>query len=430
MALQDRLEIPSIRKSPLSEAFRNSGKSTHMISNKGSNRYECIDYLDHQSSCAIEAVDLQKNIVSEKQRRPILLLGPCRSATGGVSTHLNQLLSSELVLNYQLLHFQVGSEGRSESRLKRVFRVLHSSLALIYCCVRKSPEIVHINTSMDPKGYWRDLIYLGIAKFLKKKIVYQVHGGKLPQEFFRGSALLTRFLQKTLRMPDAIVLLTQEALLAYRGFVPGARIEFLPNAIDASDLAMNDGVRDSASSLHLVYIGRLVKDKGLFEAIEAVRILMDQGHEVRLSIAGSGPDEGELRVRVKAIGIASLVDFLGPRLGAEKNMLWRSGHIFVFPTYYKEGLPYALLEAMASGAVPVTSRVGAMSDVLEDGVHGLFVEVRDPVALAAAIARLDDDRTLLARMANQARDRVLKHYSIERLAGDFRRVYESLLTVG
>jgi glycosyltransferase involved in cell wall biosynthesis len=59
-------------------------------------------------------------------------------------------------------------------------------------------------------------------------------------------------------------------------------------------------------------------------------------------------------------------------------------------------------------------------------VHGLFVEARDTVDLAHAIARLDDDRALLSRMAQSGRARVLAHYTVARLADDFTRIYESL----
>lgn len=87
----------------------------------------------------------------------------------------------------------------------------------------------------------------------------------------------------------------------------------------------------------------------------------------------------------------------------------------------------ALLEAMAAGAVPITTRVGAIPDVMQDGVHGLFIEDRNPVALARAIVKLDDDRMLLSRMAQAGRMRVLEYYTLARMANDFGRVYETLL---
>ena len=150
------------------------------------------------------------------------------------------------------------------------------------------------------------------------------------------------------------------------------------------------------------------------------------GRDFRLSIAGAGPDQGELMAATQAAGLLDRVEFLGSVFAAEKCRLWLNSDVFVFPTY-QEGLPYSLLEAMAAGCVPITTPVAAIPDVMRDGEHGSFVPVKDAVALAAAIAGLDDDRERLIRMAKAARCRVLEQYTAARLADDFRRLYERCL---
>jgi hypothetical protein len=121
----------------------------------------------------------------------ILLLGPARTAVSGVSTHLNQLFSSKLGACFRLSQFQVGSEGRAEGRFGILLRVLTRPFELTARLLLDRPSIVHINTSFEPKGYWRDLAYLAVGKLLRRKVVYQVHGGALPQEFFANSPVLT-----------------------------------------------------------------------------------------------------------------------------------------------------------------------------------------------------------------------------------------------
>jgi glycosyltransferase involved in cell wall biosynthesis len=126
---------------------------------------------------------------------------------------------------------------------------------------------------------------------------------------------------------------------------------------------------------------------------------------------------------VAELSLDDRVHFAGPLYGEAKDALWRSAHVFAFPTYHREGLPYALLEAMAVGAVPITTRVGAIPDVLSDGVEGLVIEPKDTAAMADALRRFDDDRSLVARMAQAGRARVLLNYTVSRLAEDFRRAY-------
>ena len=112
--------------------------------------------------------------------------------------------------------------------------------------------------------------------------------------------------------------------------------------------------------------------------------------------------------------------------GGEKDELWLESDVFVFPTYHREGLPYALLESMAAGAVPISCPVGAIPEVVEDQKEGLFVQPRDARALAAAVRRLDEDRVELRRLGKAARERVLRNHTLTRLGDRFRGIYSEL----
>ncbi|MBS0497092.1 MAG: glycosyltransferase family 4 protein [Proteobacteria bacterium] len=358
----------------------------------------------------------------------IALLGPSLTAVSGVSIHLNQLFHSFLATEFNLVHFQVGSEGRNESGLSKLLRYLLSPMHFFWWLILNKPQIVHLNTSLECKSYWRDTVYLLIARVMCKKIVYQVHGGELPQKFFSNSKLLTKLLRFILRSANVVVLLSQEELSAYRKFASDLHLEVIPNAIDITeDARWKCEISTLDRPLRLAYVGRLVKSKGIFEIIEALKIICDHGKNLQLVIAGSGPEEASLRSCVQDFGLMDNVSFVGVVFGEEKNRVWKEADLFVFPTY-REGLPYALLESMAARTPPVVSPVGAIPDVMEDGVHGVFVSSRNPAALAEAIERLDNDRALICRMGEAGRQRVMEYYTVARLAGDFHRLYHNLVS--
>jgi glycosyltransferase involved in cell wall biosynthesis len=133
-----------------------------------------------------------------------------------------------------------------------------------------------------------------------------------------------------------------------------------------------------------------------------------------------------LRNAASRAGIDHCVRFLGSVFGDAKWNLWQESDVFTFPTWHKEGLPYALLEAMAAGCVPITTAVGAIPDVIQDGVHGQIMPVKNPAALAAAIASLAQDRQRLAKMANACRKRVADSYSITRLSATIGKLYRDI----
>lgn len=357
----------------------------------------------------------------------VMLLGPSLTAVSGVSTHLNQLLHSRLSTEFHLLHFQVGSQGRNESVRQRLGRFMFSPFQFFWFIIQENPQIVHVNTTMDAKGYWRDLVYLSIARFLRKKIVYQIHGGALPQEFFGKSKLMQNILRHVLRSVNVVVLLSQESLHAYRRFSSDLNLEVIPNAIEAgADPEWKQTPCADKKTLCLAYIGRLAESKGIFDMVEALAILHRRKKNLHLIIAGNGPDEARLRSRVEFLGLQHWVEFVGVIFGAEKEKVWHQADLFVFPTY-REAMPYALLESMAARTPALVTCVGAIPDVMEDGVHGLFIPSRNPQALAEVIERLDDDRALIHRMGESSRQRIVNFYTIDRLAADFVRTYFGIL---
>lgn len=360
-------------------------------------------------------------------RKPkILILSPPLTAVSGFSTHANQLMGSSLAQRYDLRHFCVGSEGRNESAMQKLLRLLVSPFALCWFSIVERPDIVHINTGLDHKAYWRDLIYLAVVKLTGGRIVNQIHGGPMPAQFFPHNAPLTWLLRKALGASNAVTVLSLKEYEAYTAFVPDVFVAHIPNAIELPAPLENIKPSDPSEPLRLVYIGRLVREKGLFEALDAIAQLHRSGHRLQFDIAGGGKAEEELRKRVITLGLEKIVHFHGPLFGTEKNRLWRTADVLVFPSY-SEGLPYSLLEAMAAGTPAITCPVGAIPDVMQHGVHGLFVLPRDVKAIAAAIASLDGDRALLHRMACASRARVLEQYTTTRLGRDFETVYEAVL---
>ena len=353
------------------------------------------------------------------KRPAVVLLGPSREAISGVSTHLNALFGSRLAAHFDLVHFQVGSEGRKERSLGKLWRFLASPFSLAATIVRHDADLVHVNTSLNRKSYWRDLAYTVVAKLCGARVVYQVHGGSLAT--FHPPSV-----RWAARLPDVVVVLSQAERERWRALAPTQLVETLPNGIDCQPYQRyNRSSPDRDTPLRLIYIGRLAPGKGLLESIEALRLARTRGVAARLVIAGGGAEEPRLRQYVRDCGLNRDVTFVGPAYGDLKTRLLSQADVLLLPSY-SEGLPYALLEAMAAGVVPVVTPVGAIPDVVAEGEHGLIVPPRDAGAIAAAIEKLADDRIAVARMGAACRKRISAGYSIERVAKDFSELYWAL----
>jgi glycosyltransferase involved in cell wall biosynthesis len=153
--------------------------------------------------------------------------------------------------------------------------------------------------------------------------------------------------------------------------------------------------------LTVLALGRLGQRKGTYDLLCAVESLPAHVRSrVHLRLAGDG-EVDQVRAQVAARGLGDTVDvvgWLGPR---ERDEALRQADIFVLPSY-DEGLPMALLEAMAHGLVPITTPVGGIPEAVTDGVHGLLVPPGDPAALARALHRLVENDTLRERLGHHA----------------------------
>ena len=364
------------------------------------------------------------------KRPAVVVLGPHRAAVSGISTHLNLLFSSRLADEFSLVHFQVGSEGRTEGRMRRLSRILVSPFCLAAAILVHRAAIVHINTALNARAFWRDLAYLFVARLCGARVLYQVHGGALPQQFFPRGRAATAVLRKTMRLAHAIVVLAQVELEAYRKFFPGQQVLACPNGVDVAQYStFVRAPSDAATPLELVYVGRLAAEKGLYEALRGLELARREGTRARIVLAGSGPEETRLREFAQELGLAADASFVGPVSGADKITLLSNADVLLLASY-SEGLPYALLEGMAAGTAVITTRVGAIPDVVTEGVHGLFVPSRDAVAIARAICRLAADRDALARMGRACRRRIAGGYSLERLSRELRALYVDICSAG
>ena len=176
-------------------------------------------------------------------------------------------------------------------------------------------------------------------------------------------------------------------------------------------------------ALILGMVCRLVEQKGVPYALEAVRRIKKKYPRARLVIAGDGEKADELRRLTSALGIADRVHWLGWRSDAAELMA--AFDLLLVPSL-GEGFGLVLLEAMARRVPVIASRVGAIPEVIAHGETGILIEPRDVDALAQAMARLLDDRALRKYMGLLGAARLEERFSVERMVEGTIAVYQRI----
>jgi glycosyltransferase involved in cell wall biosynthesis len=182
------------------------------------------------------------------------------------------------------------------------------------------------------------------------------------------------------------------------------------------------------SSNTILFLGRLEREKGIFELVDSVAKIRAEFPNTKLQFAGCGDVDG-IRDRAKQLGIGENVEFLGWVSGTAKTSALAEAAIFVLPSY-SEGLPIGLLEAMAASLPIVATAVGGIPDLVTDGTSGLLVQPKDPDALAGALLNLLRDPSLRARLGNEARRQIEERYASARVMPQIDALYRRLIRRG
>jgi glycosyltransferase involved in cell wall biosynthesis len=182
--------------------------------------------------------------------------------------------------------------------------------------------------------------------------------------------------------------------LVARG-VPESKIRVLPHAVNTERFAPGPAAPD----LDLISVGQLIPRKRMDVVIDAIAELRDRGLSIRAGILGDGPLRAELSARIERRGVQHLVSLLGFRTDVE-NVL-RRARIFALVSDW-EGVPFAMIEALCTGLVPVVTDVGTIADWIEHGKNGHIVPVGDARALADSVERLLRDREHFEQLRERA----------------------------
>jgi len=174
----------------------------------------------------------------------------------------------------------------------------------------------------------------------------------------------------------------------------------------------------------LIAVGRLDSQKGLRFRIEAVPAVVARDRNVHLLIVGEGPERPILVRDIRDRQLGQHVHLLGQRSNVPQ--LLKACDAFVLSSLL-EGMPNALLEAMAAGLPVIATRVEGVTELITDGETGLLVEPGSATALGAAMTTMLQDPNLAREMGTAAQNRVKAEFSWEQTTAAYERLYESLL---
>lgn len=325
----------------------------------------------------------------------IIMLGPDREVHGGISAVVNNLYDAGLGEKVNITYIPTMKEG---SKLKKLIVAIKAYIK--FCLVLKDADVVHVNVASDRsferKAFFIKKAYKLSQKRIKKarsqdkahkpKIIIHQHGGNFKYYYHdECNESKKKKIRNILDMADRMLVLSDDLKMFFGNLTNDDKIEVFPNTIlvATDDQAKNSVIQRKYGTHNILFLGRICKDKGIDELIEAARILKNQYDDLKIYVGGIFE---ETVYQDKFNANKDIIEFVGWVSGEKKNNLLMKSDILVLPSYY-EGFPVSIIDGMSKGCVCVATSVGAVPEIIEDGIDGFVVEPKDIDSLVDGLVR-------------------------------------------
>ncbi len=348
------------------------------------------------------------------ERPRVIQLGP--DVRGGMRAVMRGLFASPLSERYRL---EFVATHRGSGWVGRLSVFCLSLWRLTWWSLRRRGRIVHVHATVRGSMLRKSLVVL-LAKALRRRVVLHMHSGPgdLVAEHAKLGPRRIALFRLMFRRADVVLAVSAASAEALEELYRVSGVVVVPNPAPAAP----DAPLDQGAPPLALYLGGFANPvKGGKQMLAA--LALPELAELDAVLAGPGelPEEGRALLAARP-----QMEWRGWLEDAEREAALREAAIFVLPST-SEGLPMALLEAMAWGRAIVATAVGGVPEVLSDGENGLVVPPADPPALAAALARLAADASLRARLASAARERA-RRLNAEEVTDRLDAIYRRLLS--
>jgi len=350
-----------------------------------------------------------------KRRPRVLMLGTDPGGRGGVATVVSLLRQDGLFEREGVHYIATHAEG---STLRKIGVFLHG-LGRTLACLARRPEVVHAHAA-SRGSFVRKSLLLALARARGCKTVFHLHGACFDDFVAGSSGLMRRWIRHTLEHSSLVIALSGRWADFLRGVAPGAHVVVIPNSVPLPPVRDEDDVAPG----RILFLGQVEARKGIDELLEALSRLAARFPDVQLAIGGQG-ELDRVNKRAAELGVRDRVTLLGWITAERRRDELARAAVFCLPSY-AEGLPMAMLEAMAAGKAVVVSGVGGILDAVQDGVNGLVVQPGDAQGLAEGLARILGDSALRRRLGVRARSTIEERFETGVVMKHISAVYQQL----
>lgn len=309
-------------------------------------------------------------------------------------------------LGFECERFDYGSKNDNNSNFSRFRLIVFNALKLVIKSYKFKPNYVYFNSRVEYIASTRDFITLIIFKSLyyrKVRLIIKSHGSDLEilsdkNKLYKN--IIVPFLKAQV---DGWLFLSKEEIsfIATNGLLERKRVFLTKNIVREVDLELitkrKKNTEDPEKSFVFLFVGRLIKEKGVYHALEAFAEI-EKNCKAALTIIGDGEEMTEVKAKIKSLNLQDKVFLTGWISETQVLSYTLESDVLVLPTYCSEGFSMALFNSVAAGLAIITTPVRAAVDYLQEPENCLWVEKENSSSIVLAMGRLISDPVLRNKM--------------------------------
>ena len=368
--------------------------------------------------------------------KKILLVGVLGPFDSGPTRVYETLLKSHFTERFKVrfldLQFVSGVSDFHRLRPQKFFRLLGYLLCAASWMLRESYDALCLPLATNRNAFLKDSLFVWLGVLFSVPVVILEHGTNIPALYERSGRIVRWVMRVTLRRAARCIVLADCLRFNFEPFVPANRI--ISTYLGINRIATNgrpalNRVQDG--KLTLLFLSTLVESKGLPVFLQSLpRVLRDRNNLQCVVAGGWGWDSARVKACVTQFlshgRFEGTVSFVGPVQGAEKEEILNAADIYVCPTLV-DTAPLVVLEALRAGLPIVATNVGAIPELVADGVNGLICEKGNPEDLAEKILYLVERPALRQQMRQNNLDRFESLFTADKFASRMSDVFESVI---
>ncbi|MBR3607491.1 MAG: glycosyltransferase family 4 protein [Lachnospiraceae bacterium] len=349
-----------------------------------------------------------------KIKMKICMVVPEKEVKGGIASVVNGYRETGFPDHIATTYIESYCDG---GKIKKLKKAIIAYLKFVKILFFSMPDMIHIHSSFGP-SFYRKVPFILLSYLCKVKIINHIHGAEF-EVFYTDSSAWKKKLVKTMyNLCDVIIVLSEEWKYSIGTIVDEEKIRIVEN------YCIIPQEEHFEKKKQILFLGEISERKGCYDLAQIYQKIVEAVGEIPFIIAGDGEAE-EVEATFKGLQLESKVMFTGWVRGEKKKKLLEESQFFLFPTY-NEGMPMVILEAMAYNMAIVTTNVGGIPKLIENGKNGFLCEPGDIHRLAEKMILLICNEELREKYVNNSREKVVANFSLKQHLSKIIAVYEEV----